>query len=447
MKRMGAYLPLLFGTQRISDAGHLEIGGCDAVELAERFGTPLYVLDEQLVRARCRAYLSAFRTRLAEVEIAYAGKALMTQAVCRIVEQEGMALDVASAGELHTALQAGFPARKIKLHGNFKSDAELLMALRESVGRVVVDSLTEIDRLSELAVAEGRQADILLRVAPGIKTQTHSFIQTGQLDSKFGLSLSTSAAREGVRRALELPGLKLRGLHAHIGSQLFGLDCFQTASELMVGFMASLREEFDVVLEELDLGGGLGISYTSEDTPPTIEDLAEVITSGLRRACAQYDYPLPRLILEPGRSIVGEAGTTLYRVGPVKEIPGVRTYVAVDGGLSDNPRPALYGAEYMALVANKADQTPTQAVRVAGKHCETDTLLAEVTIQPVEEGDVLAVFSTGAYNYAMASNYNRFCRPAMVLVNQGQAEIIVARETLEDLVEQDVVPERLKGNL
>jgi diaminopimelate decarboxylase len=444
---MGAYQPLLFGTQTINEAGHLEIGGCDAVDLAERFGTPLYVLDEQLVRERCRSYLSAFRERLPQVEVAYAGKALMTKAVCRLVEQEGMALDVASAGELYTALQAGFPAPRIKFHGNFKSDAELLMAVRTSVGRVVVDSLSEIERLSRLATAEGKQADILLRVAPGIKTQTHTFIQTGQQDSKFGLGLFNGAAREGVRLALELPGVKLRGLHAHIGSQLFGLDCFRTAAEVMVSSMAALREEFDAVLEELDLGGGLGISYTSEDTPPTIAELAAVICAGLRRACDLYDYPLPRLILEPGRSIVGTAGTTLYRVGPVKEIPGVRTYVAVDGGLSDNPRPGLYGAEYMALVANKADQLPTQAVRVAGKHCETDTLLAEVTIQPVEEGDLLAVFSTGAYNYSMASNYNRFCRPAMVLVNQGEAEIIVARETLEDLVEQDVVPERLRGNL
>jgi diaminopimelate decarboxylase len=437
---------MLFGTQRVNEAGHLEIGGCDAVDLAAEFGTPLYVLDEQHVRERCRSYLGAFRARLPEVEIAYAGKALLTKALCRIVQQEGLALDVASAGELYTALQAGFPTARVKLHGNFKSDQELLMALRESVGRVVVDSLTEIERLSRLAQDEGREADILLRVAPGIKTQTHTFIQTGQLDSKFGLGLATSAARAGVRMALELPGIKLRGLHAHIGSQLFGLDCFQKAAELMVEFMAAIREEFGVVLEELDLGGGLGISYTSEDTPPTIEELADVITTGLCHACDQFAYPVPRLILEPGRSIVGTAGTTLYRVGPVKEIPGVRTYVAVDGGLSDNPRPALYGAEYMAIVANKASQPPTQAVRVAGKHCETDTLLAEVAIQPVQEGDLLAVFSTGAYNYAMASNYNRFCRPAMVLVSEGKAEVIIARETLEDLVAQDVVPERLRGN-
>lgn len=442
---MGAYQPMLFGTQRINEAGHLEIGGCDAVDLAAQFGTPLYVLDEQHVRERCRSYLSAFRTRLPQVEIAYAGKALLTKALCRIVQQEGLSLDTASAGELYTALQAGFPPGRIKLHGNFKSDQELLMALRESVGRVVVDSLSEIERLSRLAQEEGKQADILLRVAPGIKTQTHTFIQTGQLDSKFGLGLTTSAAWEGVEKALALPGINLRGLHAHIGSQLFGLDCFQKAAESMVEFMAAIRDQFGVVLEELDLGGGLGISYTPEDTPPTIEELAEVITAGLQQACEQFGYPLPRLILEPGRSIVGTAGTTLYRVGPVKEIPGVRTYVAVDGGLSDNPRPALYGAEYTAIVANKAAQAPSQAVRVAGKHCETDTLLAEVTIQPVQEGDVLAVFSTGAYNYAMASNYNRFCRPAMVLVNEGKAEIIVARETLDDVIAQDLMPERLEG--
>jgi diaminopimelate decarboxylase len=434
---------MLLGTQRINEAGHLEIGGCDSVALAEEFGTPLYVLDEQPVREACRAYLESFRSRLPEVEVAYAGKALLVQAMCRIIQQEGMALDVASAGELYTALQAGFPPPKIKLHGNFKSDQELLMALGEDVGRIVVDSLSEIERLSTLAAARGQEASVLVRVAPGIKTQTHTFIQTGQLDSKFGLGLTTSAAREGVQLALDLPGLKLRGLHCHIGSQLFGLDCFQKTAELMVEFMSAIREEFGVVLQELDLGGGLGICYTTEDTPPRIEELAEIISAGLRSACEQFEYPLPRLILEPGRSIVGTAGTTLYRVGPVKKIPGVRTYVAVDGGLSDNPRPGLYDAEYAALVANKANQPATRAVRVAGKHCETDTLIKEVALQDVEEGDVLAVFSTGAYNYSMASNYNRFCRPAMVLVNAGRAEIIVKREELADLVAQDVIPERL----
>ncbi|HEY3398014.1 MAG TPA: diaminopimelate decarboxylase [Armatimonadota bacterium] len=441
---MGSYEPPLFGTQKVNQAGHLEIGGCDTVALAEEFGTPLYVLDEQHVRERCRSYLSAFRALLPEVEVAYAGKALMCKAMCRLIQQEGMALDVASAGELYTALQAGFPAGRIKFHGNFKSDQELALAVGESVGRVVVDSLSEMERLSVLAQAAGKQADILLRVAPGIKTQTHTYIQTGQQDSKFGLGLATGAAREGVRLALELPGVKLRGLHSHIGSQLFGLDCFQKAAELMLEFMASIRDEFGALLGELDLGGGLGITYTNDDAPPSIEQLAQVTSAGLRIACEQFDYPLPKLILEPGRSIVGTAGTTLYHVGPVKEIPGVRTYVAVDGGLSDNPRPALYGAEYMAVVANKANQAPAEhAVRVAGKHCETDTLLPEVWIQPVAEGDVLAVFSTGAYNYAMASNYNRFCRPAMVLVNEGQADLIVRRETLDDVVAQDVVPERL----
>ena len=441
---MGSQEPMLFGTQRINAAGHLEIGGCDTVALAQEFGTPLYVLDEEHIRQRCRCYRQAFRDRLPEVEVAYAGKALLVSALCRIVEQEGLALDVASAGELYTALQTNFPPARIKLHGNFKSDQELLMALRESVGRVVLDSLTEIQRLSALAQAEGREVPVLMRVAPGIKTQTHTFIQTGQLDSKFGLGLDNSATREGERLTLESPGRKLRGLHCHIGSQRVGLDAFQKTAELMVEFMAQIRDECGVVLEELDLGGGLGISYTPEDTPPTIAELADIISSGLRATCEQFDYPLPRLILEPGRSIVGTAGTTLYRVGPVKEIPGVRTYVAVDGGLSDNPRPALYDAEYTAIIANKADQPSTQPVRVAGKHCETDTLLAEVTLQPVEEGDLMAVFSTGAYNYSLASNYNRFCRPAMVLVGEGRAEVIVERESLEDLVAQDVIPERLR---
>ena len=439
----GAVQKMLTGTQRLNQAGHLEIGGCDAVDLAAEFGTPLYVLDEALVRERCRGYGQAFGARLPQVEIAYAGKALLVKAICRLVQQEGLSLDVASVGELYTALEAGFPRERIKLHGNFKSDEELQMAVRESVGRVVVDSLSELDRLASVAQRAGQVADILLRVAPGIKTQTHTYIQTGQVDSKFGLGLASGAARQGVARALELAGLRLRGLHCHLGSQLFGLDCFPKAAEIMVGFMAELRRDLGVTLGELDLGGGLGIAYTPEDAPPTIEELADLLSQGLRGACAQFDYPLPKLILEPGRSIVGAAGVTLYTVGPVKEIPGVRTYVAVDGGLSDNPRPGLYDAEYTAVVANRADQPATQAVRVAGKHCETDTLLAEVTIQPVQEGDLLAVFSTGAYNYAMASNYNRFCRPAMVLVREGRADLIVQRETLADLVAQDLLPDCL----
>ena len=435
---------LLGGTQTINEQGHLIIGGCDAVDLAAAWGTPLYVIDEQHLRDNARQYRSCFQSRLPEVEIAFAAKALMNTAMCRIMEQEGLSLEVCSAGELYTAQAAEFPAGRILLHGNFKSDLELQMAVEGQVSRVVVDSLSEMHRLSALAADSAALVDILIRVAPGIKTHTHTYIQTGQVDSKFGLGIASGAATEAVKLSLELPGVNLEGLHCHIGSQLFALDCYARTVDLMVELLAQIRGEYGVTLEQLNLGGGLGIAYTSEDAPPPIEELAKVICPALRQAAEQYDYPLPRLILEPGRSIVGPAGTTLYTVGPVKEIPGVRTYVAVDGGLSDNPRPALYDAEYTALVANKADQERCVPVRIAGRHCEADTLIDEIGLAPVEEGDILAVFSTGAYNYSMASNYNRFPRPAMVLVNDGQVDIITQRESLPDMISHDVIPPRLQ---
>ncbi len=434
---------MLFGTQRINDRGHLEIGGCDAVELARQFGTPLYVIDEQHLRDNCRAYRQAFESRFADACICYAGKALLTTAICRIIDEEGLWLDVASAGELYTALKASFPPSRILMHGNFKLDTELRMALDAGVARIVVDSLSELDRLAAIAEEMDKRADILIRVAPGIRTHTHHHIQTGHADTKFGLGIASGAAMEAVEKALALPRIRLHGIHCHIGSQLFTLDEFARAAEVMTSFLAEIRDRTGRILPELDLGGGLGIAYTEEDAPPSIDELADVICDKLVEAIGHYDLPPPRLFLEPGRSIVGTAGVTLYTVGPVKHIPGVRTYVAVDGGLSDNPRPALYDAIYTAIVANKANMPRTMPVRVSGRHCETDTLIPEITLQPVEEGDILAVFCTGAYNYSMASNYNRFPRPALVLVRDGQAEVIVERETLDDLIAKDRIPPRL----
>lgn len=435
---------LLRGTQAIDEQGHLVIGGCDAVGLAAEFGTPLYVIDEQYLRSNAQQYKAHFEDRLPQVEIAFAAKALMNTAICRIIEQAGLSLEVCSAGEMYTAQMAEFPPANILFHGNFKSDEELQMAVAGQASRIVVDSLSELHRLAQLAAAQPPPVDILIRVAPGIKTHTHTYIQTGQVDSKFGLGMASGAAMEAARQALELPGVNLVGLHCHIGSQLFALDCFAKAVDLMMEFLAQIRSECGATLGELNLGGGLGIAYTAEDAPPTIEELADIICPALQHAADHYDYPLPKLILEPGRSIIGPAGTTLYTVGPIKDIPGVRTYVAVDGGLSDNPRPALYDAEYTAVVANKADQAASVAVRIAGKHCEADTLIPEVALAPVAEGDILAVFSTGAYHYSMASNYNRFSRPAMVLVNDGQADLITERETLADLVSHDMIPPRLQ---
>jgi diaminopimelate decarboxylase len=436
---------LRFGTQSIDQQGHLTIGGCDTVELARTFGTPLYVLDEALVRETCRSYQRAFASRYPRVEIAYAGKALLCQAVCRMVEQEGLWLDLASAGELHTALTAGFPPDRILLHGNCKRVGDLEVSLARGVKRIVVDSLLELETLAELAQARGQPADILIRVAPGIKTQTHTFIQTGQEDTKFGLAIASGAAMTGVKRAAASASLRLHGLHCHIGSQLFGLDSYRRAVEVMVELMDRVRAETGLTLDELNLGGGLGIQYTHEQTSPAVDDLAAVIAPSLQQECERRQFPLPVLGLEPGRSIVGPAGTTLYTVMVVKELPGVRTYVSVDGGLSDNPRPGMYDAEYEAVIASKADRKPAMSVRISGAHCETDTLLQEATIQPAEPGDILAVFATGAYNYSMASNYNRFGRPAMVTVYDGRAEVIVERETLDDLVRQDRIPDRLRA--
>lgn len=435
---------LLFGTQKINSHGHLEIGGCDTVELAQRFGTPLYVLDEALIRQNCRSYKRAFGAHLPAVDIAYAGKALLTTAICRLMQQEDMSLDVASEGELYTALQADFPPERIKLHGNFKKESLLCMALEHNVGRIVVDSLLELRELSRVAGEMGKTAPILLRIAPGVKASTHAAIMTGQEDTKFGLSLRDQA-RKGVKMALELPHLELHGLHVHIGSQLLDTDAFKRAVEVMTEFMACMAAEFNFVCKQLDLGGGLGIRYQEDDRPPTIEEFAEAIATTLKKSCAAHHLPLPELILEPGRSIVGEAGTTLYTVGVVKHIHGVRTYVSVDGGLSDNPRPVMYDAVYRAIVANKAAQEPVmEGVRISGAHCETDTLIADVALQEVEPGDIIAVFATGAYNHSMASNYNRFCRPAMILVHDGQADLIYKREELADLVRQDIIPEHLQ---
>jgi diaminopimelate decarboxylase len=308
---------------------------------------------------------------------------------------------------------------------------------------VVVDCLPELDRLQEAAERHQTSARVMIRVRPGIKAHTHELIQTGQEDSKFGLGLPEGEALAAARRCAELSRLELAGIHCHIGSQIFGVESFERAVEVMLGFLREASDAAGHAIPSLNLGGGLGIKYTHEDAPPTVDHFAEVVCRSIEAGAQELGIPRPRLILEPGRSIVGEAGTTLYRIGVIKEIPGVRNYVAVDGGLSDNPRPALYGAEYEAVVANKADQPATFHVRVSGAHCETDTLIPDIAIQPAEPGDILAVFSTGAYNYAMASNYNRFCRPAVVLVCDGQADIIVERESLDDVIRLDRIPARL----
>ena len=438
----------LHGHIRVNVRGHLEIGGCDAVELARVYGTPLYVLDEARVRAACRAYREALARHYPTGRVIYAGKALLTTGFCRIIASEGLGLDVVSGGELYTALRAGFPPDRIYFHGNNKSDDELRLALRAGVGRIVVDSAAELDVVDRLAAEARRTADVLLRVTPGVEAHTHHYMQTGQLDSKFGIPIAGGLALEAARQAAAARHLRLRGYHCHIGSQIFELAPFEIAVGLMMDFMAEAQRATGVAAEELDMGGGLGIRYTRADDPPSPDDLVRRVAASIRREADRRGLPLPSLVLEPGRSIVGDAGVTLYTVGFVKRIPGGRTYVAVDGGMSDNPRFALYQARYEAVVANKATEPPAETVSIAGKLCESgDMLIVDIDLPRVERGDVLAVLSTGAYNYSMASHYNRLPKPAMVLVNQGRHALLVERETYADLVRQDRVPPWLEGGL
>ena len=414
---------------RVDDRGRLEVGGCDVVELAREFGTPAYVYVTDDIRSRARAYLDAFRARTEEFEVIYASKAAPIAAIERILEAEGLSIDVASNGELSTALRAGFDPSLIHMHGNNKSAAELRQVVEHGVGHVICDSMAEIERLDRLCAAAGRKQEILIRVTPGVEAGTHYYVQTGQLDSKFGLGLADGLAARAVEAALRSANLQLVGLHAHIGSQIFELDPYVKAIEAL----AELADPDWCRL--LNVGGGLGIAYLDADEPPSIEAYVDVKVRGVERV---FD-PAPRLLVEPGRSLVGNAGITLYEVGTVKEIPGVRTYVAVDGGMSDNLRPMLYGARYEAIIADRASAMPETVVTIAGMHCESsDMLVRDATIAAPRVGDVLVTPATGAYGHAMANNYNAVPRPPVVLCSGGDARLAVRRETVEDLARRDV---------
>jgi diaminopimelate decarboxylase len=439
---------MLLGTQRVNDRGHLEIGGCDTVELVRRFGTPLYVMDEALLRENMARYAAAFAARYpGESEVTYAGKAFLVTAMARLVDEAGLSLDVASGGELHTALRAPFPAGRILFHGNNKSDDEIRMGVEAGVGRFVVDNFFELRRLSAVAHERNRTQPILVRVTPGIDPHTHRRIRTGQEDTKFGLNIKDGSALEAIAEAMELPGVEVTGIHCHIGSQLLDAVAHEEAIEVMVAFLAQVREATGRTLAELNLGGGLGVRYLETQKPPTYEEFADAICGALVAALRRHDLRPPRLLQEPGRALVAEAGTTLYTVGPAKRVGlpdgDTRTYVNVDGGMSDNPRPQLYDAVYTAMVANRAGQPRDRVVTVAGKHCETDILIWDLALGDTDIGDVLAVQTTGAYNHAMASNYNRLARPTVVFVQNGQADVVYERETLDDLLRQDRVPARL----
>ncbi|MGI6096992.1 MAG: diaminopimelate decarboxylase [Dethiobacteria bacterium] len=433
------------GTMRISDEGHLLIGGCDLVKLASEYGTPLYVYDEELIRKKCRLYKNAFAKEYPNAEVVYAGKAFLTTAMCRLVDEEGLALDVVSGGELYTALEAGFPVSRIYFHGNNKTEEELDLALEVGVGRIVADSLMELEFLDEIARQKGKEVDLYLRVKPGIKAHTHHYIQTGQEDSKFGLGISDGQVLAAVDFVCSRKRLNLKGLHCHIGSQILNPKPFRLAARVMMKLIAEIKSKKGILLNELNLGGGLGIRYTSADEPCDFDSFIRLLAETVRQEAGEMNLPLPKLMIEPGRSIVGEAGVTLYRVGTIKDIPNIRRYVSVDGGMTDNLRPALYEAEYVALVANKASAAAKEVVTIAGKNCESgDILIKDIKLPELEKGDILAVLSTGAYHYSMANNYNRNPRPAVVFVRDGRADLVVKRESWRDLVRLDCMPERFK---
>jgi diaminopimelate decarboxylase len=410
---------------RVNERGHLEVGGCDVIELAERFGTPAYVYAEDDIRSRARAYVEAFSARSDDFEVIYGSKALAITAVYRLMSELGLSVDVASGGELYLALEAGVDPKQIFMHGNNKTETELRLAFDAGIGYLVVDSFSEIERAERML---DRAQDVLIRVTPGIKPSTHSYVQTGQLDSKFGFGLADGLAGEAVRRVRESSRLDLVGIHAHIGSQIFDLEPYVKTIQMLADFI-----DFDCHL--LNVGGGLGIAYTADDEPASIEDYVDAKVRGVQRA---FD-PVPRILIEPGRSLVGNAGITIYRVGTVKEIPGVRTYVAVDGGMSDNLRPMLYNARYEATLADRPEAPSTHVCTVAGMHCESgDLLIKDVGLPEPRVGDVLVTPATGAYGFAMANNYNGVPRAPVLFCKEGEARVVVRRETYEDLAARDV---------
>lgn len=424
----------------INNKGHLTIGGVDTTEIAKEYGTPVIVYDEDSIRDNCRAFVGSIdKYYNGNGRVLYANKAFSCLEMCRICNDEKMGLDVVSGGEIYTALKAGFPAEKLYFHGNNKSYQEIEYALTNGVGRIVVDNPEELINISEIAKKLGVTANIYMRIKPGIDAHTHDFIKTGQIDCKFGFALETGEAMENVKLAISTENVNLAGLHCHIGSQIFDVDPFVLAAEVMMNFIIDIKNETGVVISELDLGGGFGIMYTENDKPVAFEKYMKPVSEKVKEIAAENGIPVPFILIEPGRSIAGAEAVTLYTVGSVKKIPDVRTYVAVDGGMTDNPRYILYQAEYTALCANKADKPRDMKVTIAGKCCESGDLIQEnAMIQAVEKGDILAVLTTGAYNYSMASNYNRVPRPEVLMVKDGRVRTIIRRETYEDIVKNDV---------
>ena len=421
---------------------NLTIGGCDMVDLAQKYGTPLYVVDEQTIRSICKDYKKAF-SKYEKTNMMYASKALCNSAVSRIIASEGFGFDVVSGGEFYTLYKAGIDMSKVLFNGNNKTPEEIELAIKYGVGRFSIDNFHEVNLISEISKKYNKTVNALLRITPGIECHTHKYIQTGQLDCKFGFDLSQIDSI--IEHILNIDkNINIRGLHAHIGSQIFETKCYYDEVEVLVKEIARIEEKFGIKLDEMNIGGGLGVKYVESDNPPSVQEIADVIIKSLNENIEKYKINKPTIYLEPGRSIISTSGVTLYTVGSSKQVPNMTKYISVDGGMADNPRPSMYQAEYLAELVTSHSERDTEVVTIAGKFCESgDILINGIELPRLNAGDVLCVYNTGAYNYSMASNYNRAVKPAMVLVNNCQSDIIVYRETLEDLVSHDVIPDRL----
>jgi diaminopimelate decarboxylase len=428
-----------YGTAKINANEHLEIGGVDTVELAKEYGTPLYVYDVALMKERARGFKQTFEKLGVQAQVAYASKAFSSVAIFELMKMEGLSLDVVSGGELYTALKAGFPKDRIHFHGNNKSESELRMALDHEIGCIVVDNFLELHTLKKLTEEYKQNTDVLIRVTPGIEAHTHDYILTGQEDSKFGFDLAGGQAEEALLMAKDSSYLNVLGLHCHIGSQIFETTGFVLAAKKVIEKLSSWKEQFGYISSVLNLGGGFGIRYTEDDDPIEPSEYVEEIIKEVKKQVELSNLSMPEIWIEPGRSLVGDAGTTLYTIGSSKEVPNIRKYLAIDGGMSDNIRPALYDAKYEAVIANRINQPIHEKVSIAGKCCESgDMLIWDLPIAEASEGDILAVFCTGAYGYSMANNYNRLPRPAVIFVENGEAKMVIRKETYEDLVKLDL---------
>lgn len=431
----------------INEKGELIIGGCNTIELAKTYKTPLYIIDEKTLEHNCFSYINSLKKYYDDFLIIYASKAFTCKAILKIINNCGLGLDVVSGGELHVALETGFKKKNIYFHGNNKSEDEIRLAINNDVGKIVCDNLYELNLIQEISKEIKKTTDILIRVTPGIECHTHEYIKTGHLDSKFGFDLEYLDSTVSYIKS-SCKNINLTGLHAHIGSQIFEIKPYEDLIDILFQRFNHIKESYGIELSEINIGGGLGISYTDNDDPFLIEEWAKIISKTIDIQCKKYNFKKPKLICEPGRSIVGNSGITLYKVGNIKEVPNIRKYVAVDGGMADNPRPITYQAKYTAVIANKLkneDYGEIEKVTIAGRYCESgDILIKDIDLPKVSEGDIIAIFSTGAYNYSMSSNYNMVPRPACVLVKNEKSDLIIERETYQDILSKHIIPDRLK---